>query len=75
MQTLDAGDVVRVERLSHFPTDLLLLHASTPSEVILFLERLRENLADFNNKHFQNLYHNRLDGLITGHVLAQILEF
>jgi len=29
------GDVVRVERLGHFPADLLLLHASTPSEVCI----------------------------------------
>jgi len=36
------------------------------------LERLRENLADFNEKLFKNLYQNRLDGQITGHVLAQI---
>ena len=36
------------------------------------LERLRENLADFNEKLFKNLYQNRLDGQILGHVLVQI---
>jgi hypothetical protein len=36
------------------------------------VERLRENLADFNEKLFKNLYQNRLDGQVTGHVLVQI---
>ena len=40
-----------------------------PSEEV---ERLRKNLADFNEKLFKNLYQNRLDGEITGHVLVQI---
>ena len=35
------------------------------------VERLRENLADFNEKLFKNLYQNRLDGQVTGHVLVQ----
>ena len=39
------------------------------------LERLRENLADFNEKRFKNLYQDRLDGPITGHVLVQISRF
>ena len=34
------------------------------------VERLRENWADFNEKLFKNLYQNRLDGQITGHVLV-----
>jgi len=38
-------------------------------------ERLRENLADFNEKLFKNLYQDRLDGPITGHVLVQISRF
>ena len=36
------------------------------------VERLRENLADFNEKLFKKLYQNRLDGHITCHVLVQI---
>ena len=36
------------------------------------VERLWENLADFNKKLFKDLYQNRLDGQITGHVLVQI---
>jgi hypothetical protein len=36
------------------------------------IERLRENFADFNEKLFKNLYQDRLDGQITGHVLVQI---
>ena len=36
------------------------------------VERLRENLADFNEKLFKKLYQNRLDGRITCHVLVQI---
>jgi len=38
-------------------------------------ERLRENLADFNEKLFQNLYQSRLDGPVTCHVLVQISRF
>jgi len=36
------------------------------------VERLRENLADFNEIFFKNSYQNRLVGQITGHVLVQI---
>jgi hypothetical protein len=39
------------------------------------VERLWENLADFNEKLFKNLYQDRFDGLITGHVLVQISRF
>ena len=39
------------------------------------MERLRENLDDFNEKLSKNLYQDRLDGLITGHVLVQISRF
>jgi len=35
------------------------------------VERLPQHLADFNEKCLQNLYQNRLDGPITGHVLVQ----
>ena len=35
----------------------------------LGLERLQGNSANFNKKEFQDLYQNRLDGPITGHVL------
>jgi hypothetical protein len=43
--------------------------------VVLWVKRLRENLADFKQKHFQNLYQSCIDGLITGHVLVQHFEF
>ena len=46
--------------------------AATGMEV---LERLRENLADFAEKLFKNLYQDRVDGLITGHVLVQMSRF
>ena len=36
------------------------------------LERLRGNLADFNEKLFKNLYQNLSDGQFTGHALVQI---
>ena len=39
------------------------------------VERLRENLADFNEKLFKNLYQDRLDGPITGHVVVQNSRF
>ena len=39
------------------------------------LKRLHENLADFSEKLFKNLYQDRLDGPITGHVLVQISRF
>ena len=39
------------------------------------VERVLENLADFNEKHFKNLYQGRLDGPITGHVLVQFSRF
>ena len=41
----------------------------------LLVERLRENLADFNEKLYKNLYQDRLDGPIKGHVLVQISRF
>ena len=41
---------------------------------IEMLERLRGNLADFNEIFFQNVY-TRSDGPITGHVLVKILDF
>ena len=43
-----------------------------PEALLYNVERLRENLADFNEKLFKNLYQNRLDGQIAGHVLVQI---
>ena len=39
------------------------------------VERLRENLADFNENFFKTLYQDRLDIPITGHVLVQISRF
>ena len=42
----------------------------TGSDDVGLIERLRENLADFNEKLFKNSYQNRLDGQITGHVLV-----
>ena len=39
------------------------------------VERLRENLAGFNEKLFKNLYQDRVDGPITGHVLVQVSRF
>ena len=43
----------------------MLVHGSTRWSPSL-LERLRENLVDFNEKLFKILYQNRLDGQITG---------
>jgi hypothetical protein len=39
------------------------------------VERLRENLADSNEKLFKNLCQELLDGPIAGHVLVQISRF
>jgi len=41
----------------------------------MFVERLRENLAGFNEKPFQNLCQKGSDGPVTCHVLVLNLEF
>ena len=51
--------------------DALPDRASDRTESIEVVERLRGNLADFNEKHLQDLYQNRLDGPIASHILIQ----
>ena len=39
------------------------------------IERLRENLADFNKKHLRTVYQHRSDGPVTSHVLVNNFRF
>jgi len=41
----------------------------------MLLDRLRENLADFEEIFFQDLYQNRSDGPFTCHVQVPISQF
>ena len=41
----------------------------------VLVEQLRENLADFNEKHFQKVCRNRLDGQIACHVPVRNSRF
>ena len=71
---LGVGRVTHINSVTNLVQTRITPHVNRVLQHSRVVERLRENLADFNEKLFKNLYQDSLDGPITGHVLVQILS-